>query len=278
MPNLCTFKSRNPSSRSWNPESGRPAGSIPSENELSHIYGVSRTTVRNVITKLVQEGLLFRIPGKGTYVAEPKIVAHSLTYAGIREQLEQMGYEVSTRLISMGLETVDQKIMEHFPGLDDPHFYVVRRLRMLKGEPLSIHISYLPHAYCPGIDQYDLSSEQLCTVLSRVYDLNRAKAVETLESVAANSTEASLLNIFPGQPLLLLQDRILDASGRTFEYSKVVFRGEKIEDHHGDLTPRLTEYSKKHPSFRMDAFFVAGGGHPSGVSSSCLFCSPAAPC
>ena len=162
-------------------------------------------------------------------MAEPKIVAHSLTYAGIREQLEQMGYEVSTRLISMGLETVDQKIMEHFPGLDDPHFYVVRRLRMLKGEPLSIHISYLPHAYCPGIDQYDLSGEQLCTVLSRVYGLNRAKAVETLESVAASSTEASLLNIFPGQPLLLLQDRILDASGRTFEYSKVVFRGEKIK-------------------------------------------------
>ena len=83
-------------------ESGEwaPGRLIPSENELSHIYGVSRTTVRNVITKLVQEGLLFRIPGKGTYVAEPKIVAHSLTYAGIREQLEQMGYEVSTRLIS----------------------------------------------------------------------------------------------------------------------------------------------------------------------------------
>lgn len=102
-------------SREW-----APGRLIPSENELSHIYGVSRTTVRNVITKLVQEGLLFRIPGKGTYVAEPKIVAHSLTYAGIREQLEQMGYEVSTRLISMGLETVDQKIMEHFPGSGRP--------------------------------------------------------------------------------------------------------------------------------------------------------------
>lgn len=205
-----------------------PGKLIPSENELSCIYGVSRTTVRNVITKLVQEDLLFRIPGKGTYVAEPKIVAHSLTYAGIREQLEQMGYEVSTRLISVDLEPVDQKILKHFPELDDPLFYVVRRLRMLKGEPLSIHTSYLPHAYCPGIDQYDLTSEQLCVVLSRAYGLIRAKAEETLESVAASPTEASLLNIFSGQPLLLLQDRILDSHGRTFEYSKVVFRGEKI--------------------------------------------------
>lgn len=110
-----------------------------------------------------------------------------------------------------------------------PYFYVVRRLRILKGEPLSIHISYLPQSYCPGIDRYDLSSEQLCTVLSQAYGLNRAKAVETLESVAAKPAEASLLNIFPGQPLLLLQDQILDADGRTFEYSKVIFRGEKIK-------------------------------------------------
>lgn len=206
-----------------------PGKLIPSENELSHIYGVSRTTVRNVITKLVQEGLLFRIPGKGTYVAEPKTVAHSLSYAGIREQLEQMGYEVTTQLISLDLETADQKILQYFPGLDAPYFYVVRRLRILKGEPLSIHISYLPQSYCPGIDRYDLSSEQLCTVLSQAYGLNRAKAVETLESVAAKPAEASLLNIFPGQPLLLLQDQILDADGRTFEYSKVIFRGEKIK-------------------------------------------------
>ena len=70
-----------------------PGALIPSENELSHMYGISRTTVRNVITKLVQEEVLFRIPGKGTYVAEPKIVAQSLSYAGIREQLEKMGFE-----------------------------------------------------------------------------------------------------------------------------------------------------------------------------------------
>lgn len=211
-------------SKEWTP--GRL---IPSENELSQIYGVSRTTVRNVITKLVQEGLLFRIPGKGTYVAEPKIVAHSLSYAGIREQLEKLGYEVTTQLLSLNLETANQKILQYFYGLDDPHFYVVRRLRLLKGEPLSIHISYLPQAYCPGIDQHDLSREQLCTVLSREYGLNRAKTIETLESVAAKPAEASLLHIFPSQPLLLLQDQILDADGRTFEYSKVVFRGEKIK-------------------------------------------------
>ena len=62
-----------------------PGALIPSENELSHMYGISRTTVRNVITKLVQEEVLFRLPGKGTYVAVPQIVAQSLSYAGLRD-------------------------------------------------------------------------------------------------------------------------------------------------------------------------------------------------
>ena len=206
-----------------------PGALIPSENELSHMYGISRTTVRNVITKLVQEEVLFRIPGKGTYVSEPKIEARSLSYAGIREQLEQMGYEVSTRLLSITRETLDKKNRAHFQGIKSPYFYVIRRLRYVKKSPLSVHTSYIPEELCPGLDKLDLVNEQLCTVLNREYGLVRARTMETLESVAANREEAELLNIAPGQPLLLLQDAILDDSGRTFEYAKVVFRGEKIK-------------------------------------------------
>ena len=81
-------------------DSGRwgPNDKIPSENELSVTYGLSRMTVRSVITDLVREGLLYRVQGKGTFVAE-KIVTVSPSYIGIREQLEKMGYEVNTKII-----------------------------------------------------------------------------------------------------------------------------------------------------------------------------------
>src|SRR3954447_24012491 len=65
-----------------------PGQRIPSENELNRIYGLSRMTVRGVLTKLVGDGLLVRVPGKGTYVATPKINAVSPAYRGVREQLE----------------------------------------------------------------------------------------------------------------------------------------------------------------------------------------------
>ena len=106
-----------------------PGQIIPSENELSALCGISRMTVRNVITKLVHEDLLERIPGKGTFVKPQKISANPLSYAGIREQLEKKGYEVSTKLISIEKETVSSNIAAHFSIPADTPFFVIKRLR-----------------------------------------------------------------------------------------------------------------------------------------------------
>ena len=206
-----------------------PGSIISSENEMSHAYGVSRMTVRTVVTKLVQEGLLLRIPGKGTFVAEQKIEAKSLFYEGIREQLEHMGYEVTTKLldvhISNGIKDVYQKLQIDY----NSKVYVVQRLRLANEIPLSLHNSYIPMALARDLDKLNLVDEQLCFILSKNYNLNRVKLSEELESVSASESEAALLGIPVGYPLLLLQDTIIGQDGRPFEYAKVVFRGDKIK-------------------------------------------------
>lgn len=205
-----------------------PGSLIPSENELGHTLGISRMTARNVITKLVQEGFLFRIPGKGTFVKEHKFEAKSLSYEGIRQQLERMGYEVSTKLL--GVE-ICKNIKEcHYLNVDkNTPVYVIRRLRIAKGIPLSIHTSYVPVDLAPGLEKLDLVDEQLCSILGKNYNLNRAKTIEELESAAATKEEAGLLEIQPGHPLLLLHDTIVNENNIPYEYAKVVFRGDKIK-------------------------------------------------
>ena len=208
----------------WEPDS-----LIPSENVLSKEYGISRMTLRNVITKLVQEGLLFRIPGKGTFVAKPKIEAKALSYEGIREQLERLGYEVTTSLLSVQKSLGTKRICGKLQLDTNSPIYVVRRVRIIRGEPLSLHTSYIPASLAPELDTLNLVDEQLCSILSEKYDLQREHIYEELESAAATEEEAEILKIAPGHPLLLLQDTIVSEDGTPFEYAKVVFRGDKIK-------------------------------------------------
>ena len=210
----------------WSP--GQP---ISSENELSRVYGVSRMTARNVLTKLVHEGLLERIPGKGTFVKNYKITATPLSYAGIREQLERMGYEVSTKVLSVEVQTAAAEVQERFALPPEARYYVVRRLRFVKEEPLSLHVSYLPLQFCPDLHLEELEHEQLCVILNQSYGLKPVKTEETLESVAATREEAALLQVKTGYPLLRLEDSIYRDERQIYEYAQVIFRGDKIKLH-----------------------------------------------
>ncbi len=210
-------------------EQWKPHTPIPSENELSKVYGISRMTARSVVTQFVRDGWLYRVPGKGTFVSEPKITTHSLSYMGIREQLEQMGYQISTTTISSKKIPCPEALAKKLALGVGTEIYVIKRVRFIKDEPLSLHTSYIPAALCQELEGKDLEGEQLCVILEKDYGLIKDKVVETLESTSAGETEAQLLRIRQGYPLLLLEDTIYSTSGAPFEYTKVLFRGDKIK-------------------------------------------------
>lgn len=204
-------------------------GLIPSEFELARRFDISRMTARGVVTQLVNEGLLYRVQGKGTYVAEPKIEAGSLAYQGIREQLEGMGYSTTTKLIEFTTIPADAQL-SHLLGIPEGEpVQFAMRLRAVHSTPISLHLSYIPEALAPTLDPSRLETEQLCVVLAEDFALISARVEETLESTSATTTEAKHLGVERGSPLLLLTDRYDLASGRTFEYTKVLFRGDKLK-------------------------------------------------
>lgn len=206
-----------------------PNHAIPSEIELSRLYDVSRMTTRSVVTQLVNEGLLYRVQGKGTFIAEPKITTQSPAYMGVREQLERMGYQIATKLVDFKVTNADIRLSGILDVGAGETLYYIRRVRFADGKHISLHSSYIPVSLAPGLTDENLESEQLCVILERQYGLEPASVSETLESVLANDTEAELLKIDRRFPLLMLEDVNKTASGRIFEYSKVLFRGDKVK-------------------------------------------------
>lgn len=206
-----------------------PGSMIPSENKLCEIYGVSRMTVRGVISQFVSQGFLYRIAGKGTFVCDSKMEISSLQYSGIRGQLEAMGHSVETTLISCEQAPCDEytaKMLTLHIGED---IYVIKRTRRANGIAVSYHESYVPVKLCPNLKDKPLERDQLCKIMSTEYLLQRSRVVETLESFAADRMTANYLDVTTGFPLLLLQDQLYSADGTLYEYSKVYFRGDKIK-------------------------------------------------
>jgi GntR family transcriptional regulator len=200
---------------------------IPSETELSKIYGISRMTVRSVLNRLVDAGLLYRSQGKGTFVAESKIVSSPLIRYGIREQLEQMGYKTSTKMLSFERAPVSVKVSKILNIEFKSEIFIVKRLRYVKGQPLSFHISYVPVPLFPRLMEQDLEHNQMCDVIEKDYVIQRR--FETLEAITADTEEAKFLLVGPNSPLLLLENIVYTYKDQPLEYSKIIFRGDKIK-------------------------------------------------
>lgn len=200
---------------------------IDSENELSKEFKVSRMTVRNVLMRLVQEELLYRVPGKGTFVTEPKIHTKPLAYMGIREQLEKEGLKIRTEVIDNKVMMPSGRISRKLDIENTQAICYIERVRYIEDKPLSIHKTYLKQLMNPLIDEERLKKDQLCKILEDDYNLVPTYIKETLEMVYATDDQAEKLGLKVGYPLLLLKDRRF-INQRVIEYSEVYFRGDQI--------------------------------------------------
>ena len=204
---------------------------IPSENELSREYGLSRMTVRSVILRLAQEGLLYRVPGKGTFVSVNKLLSRPLSHMGLREQLDRQGLESETRLLEAREMHAPLSLAARMGIGEEEEIFYILRLRSVKGSPLSLHMSYIPKRLCPDMLTvgHNFEVAQLCDILREEYGIEQNKMIETLEIVAAGASEAAHLGVRRNYPLMHLENLIFSADDQPMEYSSVLFRGDRIK-------------------------------------------------
>ena len=206
-----------------------PDMAIPSENELARQYSVSRMTARSVITQLVGAGLLYRIPGKGTFVSNRPTVERSGSYTSIREQLQMQGRQVTTKFLSFEEMDAPESIAKTLClRPDDRRIYVLRLIRYLDGEPFCLHTCHFRASRFPDLANHDFESVNCRQLLREKYGVDRDTVDETLETTVASFDEASSLGILPGHPLLLLCSLIYDKDNLPYEYTKILFRGDRI--------------------------------------------------
>lgn len=202
---------------------------VPSENELNAEHGVSRMTARAVLNALANEGLVVRVSGKGTFVAEPKIETTSQGGAGFREQLEASTEYTDTKVISLKRQFPSPRIAKALAVPEDEVVYELMRVRSSDGVPISVLCSWMPVKLIPDFELQDPETKRLTDILKDQYGLDTHRVEEQLETTFLNKFMAESLGMTEGQPALLLEDHSYTERGLCFEVCRSYFRGDKVK-------------------------------------------------
>jgi len=203
-----------------------PGSLIHTERELCERYGVSRTTVRQALQELVHEGYLFRRQGKGTFVAQPKLV-QTIQLHGHTEEMEAEGLRPGSRLLATGNEPAPPEVAEFFGLRPGDAIHRIERIRLVDDEPIALQTVFLDPVRFGDVGAELEHAVSLYRLLRERYDVQIAGGEETVEAAAASREEAELLELEPGAPLLVLHRRSWDTEERPVEWSRSLYRGDR---------------------------------------------------
>ena len=206
-----------------------PGEAIPSERELSNIYNLSRMTVRRALDRLVSNGLLFRVDGKGTFVSEPKVSYQALSLAGLRKQTIGIGQAPSAKLLGVEKILAPANIAVVLKISPDSPMFLIERVSFANEIPFALHRSYIPEEICPQLETANLTNNSLYELLREKHNIVISRATETLESTLATDREGIFLNVPAGSPMFLLRITTFDADDDPIEFAKVIFRGDRVQ-------------------------------------------------
>lgn len=207
----------------------RPGDLIPTEQDLQDNYGLSRTTVRQTLTELVNEGRLDRQRGRGTFVTKPKFTHNPNNRLGASEYLRQQGIEPGWKLIDAGWIQPPEDVNLKLKIPLDSQVYRIRRLRLANGEAIGYHLAYLPAFVAEQINQDVLEQGGSLRYLRNVPQMETSKASRTIEASAAAELEVKWLGMKTGEPVLLIERVITAEDGTPLELLWASYRGDRFK-------------------------------------------------
>lgn len=205
-------------------------GRIPSESDLANELGVSRTTIRDALSRLEIEGTVYRKQGAGTFVNRPGLQIKSRLDEiwSYEEVLRAHGYQPSVELLEMRQAPPDE-LLQSILGLEpDENIVILKKLFSEDSEPVIFTENYIPGHFVPR--EFDENQSTL-----PVYELMEVCCQQTLNyylsevvPMVADKDLAQLLNVKINTPLLALEETGYNDDNDPILWARSIFRDDLV--------------------------------------------------
>ncbi len=208
-----------------------PGDRLPAEGELCERFNVSRITSRKAIDLLVAEGLLTRVQGKGTYVAEDIGAAPNI---GDMDQLIRKTTRLSkkSRVTNVRIRevTADDEICRDLQVRKGSKVREISFVRTMDSKPTGCRISYMPLDVAPNLTADEIKSETTLTLLEK-HGITVSGARQLIGACLADPNLATQLGVTVGAPLVRIRLIVLDDENRAIERSTAYYLADRYEHH-----------------------------------------------
>jgi GntR family transcriptional regulator len=211
----------------------QPGDRFPSETAIRDRYRVSRATVRQALAELEAGGVIRKVQGLGSFVAQPKI-RHVPLLTSFTELASSQGFVPSHRILSSSVEEVPAGAADELGLAEGTRCRLLRRLFLADGSPVGLAETWLPTSALRGhddlLDRDRLNEGSMYEVLQGPpIGLVLDHAVETITPGVADAASAELLGCEPGTPVLLIRRLTFTPNGQSVESTRLVFVGDRYE-------------------------------------------------
>lgn len=201
---------------------------LPSERELCDQFSVSRITVRQTLQELEREGYIYKVHGKGTFVASKTYNQNLVKMYSFTEEMKKLNKTPTTQVLSFNLIAADDHLAKKMELEAYDEVFQIVRLRLADGEALMYETSYLPKKVFSHLTQEDFEQRAMYSIFLEDYQLGVTKAFERFSPTSVRATEANYLKAPVDQPAMLIR-RFAYHEGQLIEYTVSVARGDKFD-------------------------------------------------
>jgi GntR family transcriptional regulator len=196
-----------------------PGEELPSDAELCEEFGVSRMTARNAVHQLKLEGLVRRVPGRGTFVAERSAHRQAGNLLSFSEEMRRRGLDARSAVVDHVVREAGGDEARRLALDGETAVVALTRVRLSDGAPVALEDAVLPGSVAPALEDVDFTRASLHESLVAAGHVPTAGS-GTLEAQPAGPRDAKLLGVRRGAPLLVERRVINDQHGRPLELSE----------------------------------------------------------